>query len=461
MKDSFIGRQTKLEALQEKFNKDSFGMAVIYGRRRIGKTTLINKFIENNKCKAISFVGTERDESELLKMMSEAAVQVLAPELAGNITFESFEKLFDFIGKAALKERIIFVIDEYPYLAKECPYMNSVLQKYIDHDWKSTKLFFILLGSLVSFMEEKVLANDAPLHGRSDLQFKLKPFGYLESGLFVPSYNEREKAVVYGLTGGVAKHLIQFNDTKSIDENIEKLFFSETAYFTEEQIKTLITSDKANPTAYNSIIMAMANGKTKFNEIANSAKMDDITFYMRNLISSGIIEKRSSPKPYYIICDPLINFYFHYVSPALSVINAGNGKIYYQHNVKNLINEHMGKVFESMSRDYILRNVGTNKVPAFVTDVIEYQNSFKTDKGIKSVEIDLLGVDDKNYVLAGECKFKSEKFDRSDLENFLGKIKYIPSSNVKIMLFSLSGFSDYVMQNGKDYKLVDIKQMYK
>ena len=460
MKDSFVGREAELNALQEKFNKDSFQMAVIYGRRRIGKTTLINKFIEKNKCKAISFVGTERNESELLKMMSESAIQVLAPELAGNIIFENFEKLFDFIGKASQKKRIIFVIDEYPYLAKECPYMNSVLQKYIDHDWKKTKLFFILLGSLVSFMEEKVLANDAPLHGRSDLQFKLKPFGYLESGLFVPSYNSREKAIVYGLTGGVAKHLIQFDDKKTLDENMEELFFSETAFFTEEQIKTLITSDKANPTAYNSIITAMANGKTKFNEISNATKIDDITFYMKNLILSGIIEKRTSSKPYYIICDPLINFYFYYVSPGLSAINAGNGKLYYEYKVKNFLNEHMGKVFESMCRDYILCNVGTDKIPTFVTDVVEYQNSVKIGKKIKSIEIDLLGIDGKNYVLAGECKFKSEKFDRSDLENFLEKLKYLPANNLKIMLFSLSGFSDYVIQNSKDYVLVDINQMY-
>ena len=98
---------------------------------------------------------------------------------------------------------------------------------------------------------------------------------------------------------------------------------------------------------------------------------------------------------------------------------------------------------------------------AFVTDIIEYQNSVKLGKEIKSIEIDLLGLDGKKMVLAGECKFKAEKFGKEDLENFLGKLKYLPVTNLKIMLFSLSGFTDYVMQNAKDCTLVNLEEMYK
>ena len=108
------------------------------------------------------------------------------------------------------------------------------------------------------------------------------------------------------------------------------------------------------------------------------------------------------------------------------------------------LHEFMGSVFEKMARNYIFENVGTEKIPAFVTDVIEYQKSVSVGKDIKSVEIDLFGLDGKDYVLAGECKFRTGKFDRDDFEIFMDKLKYLPSENLKVMLFSLSSFTDYV-----------------
>lgn len=122
----------------------------------------------------------------------------------------------------------------------------------------------------------------------------------------------------------------------------------------------------------------------------------------KKLMSAEIVERRESHRPYYIVSDSMVNFYFHYVSPRASLINSGKGSVYYQRKVKPNLHEFMGSVFEKMARNYILENVGTEKVPAFVTDVIEYQKSVRVGKDIKSVEIDLLGLDGKDYVLAGE-----------------------------------------------------------
>lgn len=455
----FIGRENELSALQSLYDKDGFQMVAIYGRRRVGKTTLVNKFLEKNKCRSVSFVSTEMSETELLSRMGKDVLESLAPALSGKMNFDSFDSIFDFIGEAAA-ERVVFVIDEYPYLAKSCPYMNSLLQKYIDHEWKDTNLYFILLGSIVSFMREDVLGSDAPLHGRASLEFKISPFGYKDAALFVANYTEEEKAVVYGLTNGVAKYLEQFDDTRSLDDNIERLFFSRSAAISDEQIKTIITGEKSNPVVYNSIIDAIANGKTKYNEIQSATEMSDISFCLKNLMSAEIVERRETPRPYYIVSDSMVNFYFRYVSPGVSLINSGKGSVYYQRKVKPNLHEFMGSVFEKMARDYILENVGTEKVPAFVTDIIEYQKSVRVGKDIKSIEIDLLGLDGKDYVLVGECKFRTGKFNRDDFEAFMDKLKYLPSENLKVMLFSLSGFTDYVVQNSKDCVLVDLSQMY-
>ena len=456
----FIGREEELSVLQEMYNKKGFHLAVLFGRRRVGKTTLINKFIELNKCKSVSFVSTEMTETELLLRMGNDVLESLAPNLNGKLKFDSFDSIFDYLAEESVKERIIFVIDEYPYLAKSCPYMNSLLQKYIDNKWKNSNLYFILLGSLVSFMREDVLGSSAPLHGRANLELKINPFGYKDTACFVPDYNAEEQAIVYGLTGGVAKYLEQFDSTISLDENIEKLFFSRNAFFSEEQIKTVITGEKSNPVAYNSIIDAIANGKTKYNEIQATTGMSDISFCIKNLISAEVVERREIPKPYYLIADSMVNFYFRYVAPGASLINSGKGKIYYEQKVKQNLHQFMGSVFEKMAKDYILNNVGTKKIPCFLTDIIEYQNSVKIGKEIKSIEIDLLGLDGKKYVLAGECKFKSENFNKEDLEIFQKKLNYFSASNLEVMLFSLSGFTDYVIENAKGYTLVTLKEMY-
>jgi len=458
--DKFIGRKEELASLQELYDRKGFQMAVLFGRRRIGKTTLVNKVIEINKCKSVSFVSTEMTESELLERMGNDVLESLAPNLSGKLKFDSFDSIFDYIAEESAEERIIFVIDEYPYLAKSCPYMNSLLQKYIDNKWKKSNLYFILLGSLVSFMREEVLGVSAPLHGRANLEFKINPFDYKDTALFVPEFNAEENAIVYGLTGGVAKYLEQFDSRLSLDENIEKLFFSRNAFFSEEQIKTVITAEKSNPVAYNSIIDAIAKGKTKYNEIQTTTGMSDISFCLKNLISAEIVERRESPKPYYIISDSMIKFYFTYVAPGASLINSGKGKIYYEQKVRQNLHHFMGSVFEKMAKDYILSNVGTEKIPCFLTDLVEYQTSVKTGKEIKSLEIDLLGLDGKNYVLAGECKFRSEKFDREELDNFLDKLNYLPAANLKLMLFSLSGFTDYVVENSKNLTLVTLEEMY-
>ena len=134
--------------------------------------------------------------------------------------------------------------------------------------------------------------------------------------------------------------------------------------------------------------------------------------------------------------------------------------MYYEQKVKQNLHQFMGSVFEKMARDYILSNVGTKKIPCFLTDVVEYQNSVKAGKEIIPVEIDLLGLDGKKYVLAGECKFKSEKFDKEELDTFQNKLNYVPGSNLKAMLFSLSGFTDYVIENSKDLTLVSLEEMY-
>lgn len=460
MQEIFKGRATELKVLDKKFKKNGFVMAILYGRRRIGKTRLVNKFISDHNCKYVSFTAVERGEQELLSMLTESVLASLAPELLGEISFNSFEKLFEFVGKRAEKERVIFFIDEYPYLVKECPYIQSVLQKEIDTNWKKGNLFFIICGSLVSFMKDEVLAESAPLHGRSDLELKLHPFNYIETADFLDSYTNEEKAICYGLTNGVAKYIEQFDTALSLEENIVNQFYSIGGYFSEEQIKTVITNERQSPALYNSIISAIATGHTKNNEIATYVGASDITYPLKILTNAEILERRMSKKPYYVLNDSMLEFWFRYVNRATSLINAEKGSAYYHSEVKSHLHDFMGKIFEKMAREYLMIHAGADNFP-LLTEITDCQMTvIDEDNKTKQIEIDLLGKNAKKILLVGECKFKNTQFDKTEYEKLLDKIKYVPTSNPMICIFSLSGFSEYVKENAKNCKLIGIDDMY-
>ena len=460
MREVFRGRVTELRVLDQKFRQEGFVMTVLYGRRRIGKTMLINEFMKTHPCRQISFTSVERSEPELLSMMTESTLLALAPELAGNISFQTFEQLFDYIGKQARNERIIFFIDEYPYLAKQCPYIQSVLQKAIDTNWKMGNLFFILCGSLIGFMRDEVLAESAPLHGRSNLVLKLKPFNYLETAKFLDGYNDEDKAICYGLTNGVAKYINQFDTSCSLEKNILDQFYSIGGYFSEEQIRTVVTGDKKNPALYNSIISAVATGHTKNSEIAAYIGSDDISYPLKVLTGAEILERRISKGPYYVLNDSMLEFWFRYVNRATSLINADNGAAWYYANVKDRIHDFMGKVFEKMAKEYLMIKAGKDGFP-IITELTDCQETvLDAGKHQKQIEIDLLGKSEKNILLVGECKFKNAPFDKKEFEKLTDKIKYLPTVQPVVCVFSLGGFTDYVRENANGCRLITLEDMY-
>lgn len=456
----FRGRTAELGILNKKFSQKGFVMTVLYGRRRVGKTKLINQFMQAHDCRRISFTAVEREASELLSMMTETVLMALSPDLAGNIHFDSFEKLFEYVGKQAEKERIIFFIDEYPYLVRQCPYIQSVLQKIIDTRWQAGNLFFIICGSLVSFMKDEVLAESAPLHGRSSLEIKLRPFNYLETAEFLEGYSWEEKAICYGLSNGVAKYIEQFDTSLSLEENIIEQFYSVGGYFSEEQIKTIVTNEKQNPALYSTIISAVATGHTKNNEIASFIGADEVTYPLKVLVNAEILERRVSKKPYYVLNDSMLEFWFRYVNRATSLINAGSGQMYYYAYVREHLHDFMGKVFEKMAREYLLIHAGRDHLPV-LTEITEYQDTvLDENKKQKQIEIDLLGRNGKDILLVGECKFKNSPFDKADYEKLKDKIKYLPAARPTICIFSLSGFTDSVRNSAKHCRLYSIEDMY-
>ena len=228
----FIGRENELSELERLYATDQFQMPVIYGRRRVGKSTLIRQFVRDKR--AVVFTAAESTIEKNLQLFSQSIYAALLPQMKTLPAFGSFEAAFDFLAEQSGAERLVVVIDEYPYLAMADRSISSRLQNYIDNQFGMGKMFLILCGSSMSFMENQVLGYQSPLYGRRTAQFKIMPFDYRTSALFVPSYNLEDKALVYAVTGGVPKYLELFDAGLSVHDNITRLFFNDSGYLYEE-----------------------------------------------------------------------------------------------------------------------------------------------------------------------------------------------------------------------------------
>jgi len=464
----FIGREKELSYLNEFYEKNGIGMTVIYGRRRIGKSTLIAEFVKDKK--TIFYTATKVGKERNLELFSEQVTETFLPGVEG-ISFTTVEAVFDFIAKNVSGEKTMLVIDELPYWAEKDEGLLSILQKYIDTIWQGKNLKIILCGSALSFMESKVLSEKSPLFGRRDSQIKLEAFDYLDSAKFVPKYSYKDKAICYGITGGVAKYLSMIDPTKSIDKNIIRLFFRTDGYLYDET-RNLLTQEFSDITLVNNIIEQVASGKNTVNSIANEIgeKEPTVLYSLEKLISVGLIEKKrciteekNKKKSQYVLKDSMFKFWYTFIPKATSVIEMGQGELYYTKVVKPFLHFFMGTVFENMCRYYTLQHGILGEFGCFITSVGSWwgTETIVNDDGKKkgqSADIDVVALSEiENKAVVGECKFKNEKLDRRVYETLLRRANVLSSKYTitKYILFSLSGYTKW-FDDLKDNRVVRI-----
>lgn len=436
----FIGREKELRCLEEQYASNKFEMSIIYGRRRIGKTRLIKEFIKDKK--AIYFLATNSSEKLNLQLFSEYLFEVLSPELTAA-QFPDFHSAFKYLGEQAKKERIVLVIDEYPYLAESVKGISSILQRVIDEYFVNTQLFIILCGSSMSFMEKQVLGQKSPLYGRRTSQMKIYPFTFKEVLEFFPKLSNEDAAIYYGVTGGVAEYLTFIDVHQSLDDNLIRLFFESRGRLYEEP-QNLLNQELRDPKIYNEILLSIARGASKNNEIATAIgkRSSDISSYLVNLQELMIVEKvesvteYGSKKPIYRVKDFMYRFWFKFVKFGQAMIELEEGKSYYIEKVKPHLNDYMGLVFEQIVFEYMNEKNSHLKID---DKIIEQGIFFGTDKHKrKEVEIDYLGISSNQYYL-GEVKWRNEKTKPKILLSLIDKASIIPDPH-QYLLFSKSGF---------------------
>ena len=446
----FIGREKELKALDKLHQSDRFEFVVIYGRRRVGKTALINQFISDKK--AIYFMSVESNEKQNLENFSKSIME-FSSGIQAETSFVSFQAALEYVFKLAESERVILAIDEYPYAARSSKSLPSTLQLLIDKYKDTSKLMLIVCGSSMSYMEDHVLAYKAPLYGRRTAQMKIQPFDFEESCRYFHNLADEDKALMYGIVGGTPQYLLQMSDRLSIEENIKNTYLNPMSFLYEEPTN-LLKQEVREPAIYNAIITAIATGYSRMSEISSKVGEDTnvCSNYIRNLINLGIIQKetpygeKESKKSIYSVEDNMFYFWYRFVLNNSSVIARGAADLVYK-RIEPQLSNYMGRVFEEICKQYLWKQLLAGKSPIEFLSLGRWWGNDPIRKS--QAEIDIMGEQDRECALFAECKWRNEKADLDILETLIERSKLFAYKKVYYYLFSKSGFTEKCIGKAK------------
>ena len=442
----FVDREQELETLQSEYNRDGSALVVLYGRRRVGKTTLISEFIKDKN--ALFFLASEESEAQNRRAFKEKAAEFIDSDLLRSADIKSWDVLFKSIMDTPFERKPVIVLDEFQYLGKANPAFPSIFQRIWEEILKDKSVMVILCGSLISMMESQTLAYGSPLYGRRTAQIRLKqiPFGYYHE--FFPGKSRRELIETYAVTGGIPKYIELFSESGDIYSAIQKCVLNRSGYLYDEP-HFLLQQEVKDVGSYFSIIKTIAAGNSKLSAIsaALEIKATSLTKYLKTLMDLDILEREvpitednpaKSKKGLYKIKDNYLRFWFAFVYPNMSFIESGHSRIVMNKIKKSLVPNHVAFVYEDVCKERMWELNADNVWPFNFTKLGRYWDA--------RTEIDIAALDPegKNLIL-GECKYWQEPVGVNVLRDLEAKTDSVAwernDRKVWYVLFSASGFS--------------------
>lgn len=441
----FIGREQELKTLERLYKTGKFQLPVIYGRRRVGKTALIERFANDKPC--VFFTAVESDARVNLRNLSRELYAYEHPDGSPDSApvFADFYAAFEAAFELARKEQVVFVIDEFPYLAKADPGVSSYLQALVDRNKESSRLFLVLCGSSMSFMKEQVLDEKSPLYGRRTAQLELRPFDFFESLPFLGGMGAQDAAQAYGMVGGIPLYLLQFDGGASLEENVRQTFLDPSSILYEEPAN-LLKQEVQKAAQYNSIMAAIAEGASQNNQIATAVGLTstEITYYLKELQRLNLVKRdlpvvKGGRRAVYRITDNLFRFWYRFVMPHRSTIERGIPSRAIA-SMSAHMPEYMGPVFEEVCRQWLWRRFAQGGLDFEFDDIGSWWGN--DPRLQQQAEVDVVCVDGSSAVAIGECKWRAEPFPKSDLEKLIDRGLLVNASpKACYYAFSLSGFT--------------------
>ena len=442
----FINREDELASLQREYDRKGSSLVIMYGRRRVGKTRLITKFIENKN--ALFFLASEESEAQNRTEFKNRAADFLNNDLLRNADVSSWDLIFKEIINKHFEEKPVIVIDEFQYIGKSDPAFLSVFQRIWEEELKDRDVMVILCGSLISMMRSQTLDYSSPLYGRRTAQICLKQISFRHYKGFFPGKKEKELIELYSVTGGVPKYIELIGKEKDIFTSVKNNVLERSSYLYDEP-EFLLQQEVSEIGSYFSVIKSIASGNRKLSDIAASIglKATGITQYLKTLIDLDLVERevpvtesnhKKSKKGLYVIKDNYISFWFKFVYPYKSFIESGNADYVMEKIRQGFVQNHVSYVYEDICREKMQMMNMQGDLPFHFSKIGRYWD--------KNTEIDIVALDtDPNRIIFGECKYRKELMGTDVLKALEAKAKNVAWNKDNreewFVLFSSSGFT--------------------
>lgn len=459
-KMAFYGRYEQIKKLNNLLKEENLQVALIYGRRRVGKSELVKQVIKQSSIKSIYYECKQTTEvnnvASLCRIVSE---RLNLPKLG----YTRIEDLLDYLFKYSENEKILLVLDEYSYLSDTVKGMDSILQSLIDQYKDSSKMCFVILGSYIDTMKS-LLEHSNPLFGRIDLVIDLKPMDYKEAALFYPNYEPKDKVKIYSVFGGIPYYNRLIDDRKSVKENIIDLIASPGARLENEIIMYLKSEIKKIINA-NEVFETLAKGVSKYSDILSQSNVSSgptLIDVLDKLIKMEIVEKKApindqnnKKKAGYYICDNLSLFYYRYVFRYSSQLNIMDSDVFYKKYIEKDFEEiYVPLQFENICKQYLINQNKKGEIDPVFEKIGKYYYDDPIHK--KNGEFDIVTEDENGYVFY-EVKFKNQPLSKSMIEKEIEQVNQTKLNCYKYVFISKSGFEEFDLEN---VELISIQDLF-
>lgn len=455
----FLDREKEMKTLEDEYSTKESSFVVIYGRRRVGKTTLIDRFLDEHE-NTIYFMATAERNEQNLRSFRDAVSEAIGNNLLSR-SEAGWEETFRYITEYEPERKKIIAIDEFQYIAMKDPSFPSVLQRIWDTVLKENSIMLIICGSLINMMRSQTLDRSSPLYGRRTSQIRMGQIPFVSYSEFCPELNEKALIEHYAVTGGVPKYIESFIGYDDIFEGIEHNILNENSYLFNE-VSFLLEKEVSDAGSYFTLLKAIAAGNHKMSEIASfiGMRQSDLTLILRTLRELDILERRvpvteknpeKSKKGLYFIKDNYISFWFRYVYPNMSMLERGKKDHVLDIIRRSFSQNHMPGIYEDVCRE-IVWNIPKNVLGFSVSDVGSYWGKEASETEIVTLS------SDRKHVLLGECKYSQSPVDVDVLEHLVGKkddFRNITNAEkFRFAVFSLSGFTDDAIDMAKGSRIL-------
>lgn len=479
----FIGRETELKFLNDKYNTENGQLVVLYGRRRVGKTETLREFCKGKP--HVFYSCTQSTDKVQLSKFSKHILKEDIPAKQYISEFADWESAFRSVLDLPFGDnKKLLIIDEFPYMCKGNKSIPSVLQNLWDAELKDKNVMIILCGSAMSFIEKELLAEKNPLYGRATGIYKMTEMGFYDAVKFFPDYTDKDKILVYSILGGIPHYLRQFSPKLSVAQNIKKNILTKGSVLYSE-VDFLLHQELRETPIYNSIIEAVALGNTKLNDISQKSLVEDTSktsVYLKNLIELGIVErefsvdskskeKANTNRGTYRLTDNFFRFWYAFGFTNISQLEDGDVEGVYDYVIAPALQEFASYTFEDVCKEFVKELQKKNALPFRYSKMGRWTGKTTVrdkdaPKGVRiaETEVDILGIgkSEKEY-LVGECKFKNTPFDYSEYLDTVTKLTPLKEgAKFYYALFSESGFDSKVVSeadNNDNVTLYNLNQI--